>query len=60
MGIKTDRLINGIKLKTQKYIHPPMKKPIFGKEDKIIQWKKESISTNSAGLSECLHVEECK
>jgi hypothetical protein len=27
---------------------------------KIIQWKKKASSTNGAGLTGCLHVEECK
>ena len=32
--------------------------PIFDKEAKIIQWKKESTSTNGAGITGCQHVEE--
>ena len=30
---------------------------IFGKEAKIIKWKKKAPSTNDAG---CLHIKECR
>ena len=33
---------------------------ILDKETKIIQWEKESVFTNCAGITECQHVEEWK
>ena len=32
----------------------------FEKEPQIIQWKKEVSLTSGAGLTGCLHIEECK
>jgi hypothetical protein len=37
--------------------HTPMDMS-FDKEAKTIQWKKNASSTNGAGLTGCLHVEE--
>jgi hypothetical protein len=33
---------------------------VFDKETKIIQWKTKSSSTNGAGTTECLHIEDCR
>jgi hypothetical protein len=55
--IKTDRLINEIETKTQKYI--PTDTLYLRNKAKPYNRKRRSSLNNDAGLTECLHVEEC-
>jgi hypothetical protein len=56
----SDRQINGIVLKTQKWIHTRMVTWSLTKELKPSSGKKTLFSTNGAGWTEGYHIEECE
>lgn len=58
VGIETDMLIPGIKLKTQKCVHTPMDSLFWNLETHTEE--KTMFSTNGVGQTGRLHVEEWK
>ena len=57
-GTETDRLINGIELKNQKYNHTLTHTWSLTKKPKIYNDKKKASSINDTGLAGCLNVEK--
>ena len=60
IGIKTDRLYNGIESRIRILIHTRTNTWFLTKKLKVYNGKKKASSTNGAGITGCQHVEECK